>query len=104
MEWLAPSCCSSWPPLDRWWARTQPAREGRPMATIFTVDLTGMQEVPPNASAASGTGTVVWDAATTTATYEFVVNGLDFGPALGLPPKRRPRPTTSRPCTSTTLS
>src|SRR3954452_10278808 len=57
------------------------------MAQLFTVDLTGTQEVPPNASAASGTGTVVWDPATTTATYEFVVNGLDFGPALGLVPQ-----------------
>ena len=57
------------------------------MATNFTVDLTGMQEVPPNASTASGAGTVVWDPATTTATYEFVVNGLDFGPALGLAPQ-----------------
>ena len=57
------------------------------MAQTFTVDLTGTQETPPNASAASGAGTVVWDADTTTATYEFVVNGLDFGPALGLAPQ-----------------
>jgi serralysin len=52
----------------------------------FTVDLTGTQETPPNASTASGTGTVVWDPDTVTATYEFVVRGLDFGPALGLAP------------------
>ena len=57
------------------------------MAQTFTVDLTGTQETPPNASAASGAGTVVWDADTTTATYEFVVNGLDFGPAFGLAPQ-----------------
>jgi serralysin len=52
----------------------------------FTVDLTGTQETPPNASTASGTGTVVWDPDAVTATYEFVVSGLDFGPALGLAP------------------
>jgi hypothetical protein len=55
------------------------------MPMNFTVSLTGAQETPPNASTASGTGTVVWDAANTTATYTFTVRGLDFGPALGQP-------------------
>jgi serralysin len=54
--------------------------------TTFTVDLTGTQETPPNASAASGAGVVVWDSDTSTAAYEFIVSGLDFGPALGLAP------------------
>ena len=54
--------------------------------TTFTVDLTGTQETPPNASAASGSGVVVWDSDTSTAAYEFIVSGLDFGPALGLAP------------------
>jgi serralysin len=50
------------------------------MAQIFTVALTGSQEVPPNASTASGTGVVVWDTATDTATYAFTFRGLDLGP------------------------
>ena len=54
--------------------------------TTFTVELTGTQETPPNASAASGAGVVVWDSDTSTAAYEFIVSGLDFGPALGLAP------------------
>ena len=57
------------------------------MAQIFTVTLTGSQEVPPNASTASGIGTVVWDTATDTATYAFTFRGLDSGPALGRPPQ-----------------
>jgi serralysin len=57
------------------------------MAQIFTVALTGSQEVPPNASAASGIGAVVWDTATDTATYAFTFRGLDLGPALGRPPQ-----------------
>jgi hypothetical protein len=55
------------------------------MATLFTIDMTGTQETPPNASAASGSGVVHWDPATNTATYEIVVRGLDFGPVRGLP-------------------
>ncbi len=57
------------------------------MADIFTVTLTGEQETPPVGSAASGTGTVAWDAAALTATYEITVRGLDFGPALGMEPQ-----------------
>ena len=54
------------------------------MANIFTVTLTGEQEVPPNGSTASGAGTVSWDAATNAATYEYTVRGVDFGPVLGM--------------------
>ncbi len=57
------------------------------MAQIFTVALAGSQEVPPNASTASGIGTVVWDTATDTATYAFTFRGLDLGPALRRPPQ-----------------
>jgi hypothetical protein len=45
---------------------------------IFTVTLTGSQEVPPNASTASGIGTVVWNTDTDTATYGFRFRGLDL--------------------------
>ena len=55
------------------------------MATLFTVAMTGSQETPPNASAASGSGVVQWDPATNTASYEIVVRGLDFAPVRGLP-------------------
>jgi serralysin len=57
------------------------------MAQIFTVALTGSQEVPPNASTASGIGTVFWDTATDTLAYAFTFRGLDLGPARGLPPQ-----------------
>jgi hypothetical protein len=65
----------------------QPTPTSAPEPKSFSVTLTGSQEVPPNASAASGTGIVVWDTATDTATYAFTVKGLDFGPRLGLPPQ-----------------
>jgi serralysin len=55
------------------------------MATLFTVALTGTQETPPNATAASGSGVVKWDPETNTASYEIVVRDLDFGPVRGLP-------------------
>jgi serralysin len=55
------------------------------MATLFTVALTGSQETPPVATAASGSGVVKWDPAANTASYEIVVQGLDFGPVRGLP-------------------
>ena len=57
------------------------------MATGFTLTFTGDQEVPPNGSAASGAGTVAWDSAARTATYEYTVTGVDFGPVLGLTPQ-----------------
>jgi serralysin len=56
------------------------------MSTAFQVQLTGAQEVPANASTASGLGTVVYDDATNTATYEITVWGLDWGAALGIGP------------------
>ena len=55
------------------------------MTTLLTVAMTGDQETPPNASQASGSGVVLWDPETNTATYEIVVRGLDFGPVRGLP-------------------
>ncbi len=54
------------------------------MADNFTLFFTGDQEVPPNDSAASGAGSVSWDSASSTATYQFTVSGVDFGPVLGL--------------------
>ncbi|MGG5818388.1 CHRD domain-containing protein [Falsiroseomonas sp. HW251] len=55
------------------------------MATLFTIAMTGSQETPPNGSPASGAGIVHWDPETSTASYEIVVRGLDFGPVRGLP-------------------
>ena len=59
------------------------------MASIFSVTLTGDQEVAavPVVTDASGTGTVVWDEAANTATYTITVRNLDFGTALGLAPQ-----------------
>ena len=54
------------------------------MTRIFTVSLTGSQEVPSNGSAAGGGGTVIWDDAAARATYQFTIRGLDFGPATGI--------------------
>ena len=50
------------------------------MSTAFRVILEGTQEVPPNASTASGIGTVVFDSTATAASYSFDFEGLDFGP------------------------
>lgn len=57
------------------------------MTRIFTVNLTGRQEVPSNNSAAGGGGTVIWDEGASRATYQFTVKGLDFGPATGTAPR-----------------
>ena len=57
------------------------------MADGFTLTFTGDQEVPPNGSAAGGAGTVSWDGAARTADYEYTVQGVDFGPVLGLEPQ-----------------
>ena len=53
------------------------------MANSFSITLTGDQEVPTNASTASGSGTVEWDSDAQAASYEITVHGLDFGPILG---------------------
>jgi serralysin len=55
------------------------------MSTVFRVILEGSQEVPPNDSTASGAGMVVFDSAAVAATYSFVVQGVDYGPATGGP-------------------
>jgi serralysin len=60
------------------------AAKGRSMATTFSVTLAGAQETPPNASAANGTGTVTWDAAADTLTYDFTIKGLSFGQVTGM--------------------
>jgi hypothetical protein len=57
------------------------------MANEFTLTFSGDQEVPPNGTSASGSGTVSWDDAARTATYEYTVSGVDFGPVLGLDPQ-----------------
>jgi hypothetical protein len=62
-------------------------RKGRRMTELYTVSLTGRQEVPPNTSTATGFGTFIWDAATNRAAYNYTVRGLDFGPATGTPPQ-----------------
>jgi serralysin len=51
------------------------------MSTAFQVILTGDQEAPiPNDSTATGLGTVIFDDKAVTASYSFVIQGLDFGP------------------------
>jgi CHRD domain len=57
------------------------------MSTAFRVILEGTQEVPPNGSAASGTGTVIFDSTEIAASYSFRIVGVDYGPAAGLPPQ-----------------
>src|SRR5262245_21034114 len=49
------------------------------MSTAYQVILTGTQEVPPTGSAASGLGTVIFDDKAVTASYSFVIQGVDFG-------------------------
>jgi serralysin len=56
------------------------------MAQIaFTLTFEGSQEVPPRASSATGTGLVIFDTTTNTATYTWKISGLDFGPISGKP-------------------
>jgi serralysin len=57
------------------------------MATLFRVILEGDQETPPNSSAASGVGTVIFDREAVAASYSFDVQGVDFGltPPVGGP-------------------
>jgi serralysin len=53
------------------------------MAVAFQVILTGSQEVPPNASQASGFGAVIFDNAAVTASYTFRIQGVDYSFAIG---------------------
>ena len=55
------------------------------MSTAFRVILEGTQEVPPNASTATGLGTVIFDSAAVAADYSIRIQGLDFGLATGGP-------------------
>jgi serralysin len=57
------------------------------MSTAFQVILTGDQEVPATGSHASGLGTVIFDSFAVEASYSFVIQGVDFGPATGDPPQ-----------------
>ncbi len=55
------------------------------MSTAFRIQMTGGQETPPNASAASGLGVVIYDSVANTAFYKVTVTGLDWGVVLGGP-------------------
>jgi serralysin len=55
------------------------------MSTAFRIVLTGSSEVPPNASTASGLGTVIFDSVAVTASYEINAQGMDFSTIWGLP-------------------
>lgn len=56
------------------------------MAQIaFTLFFEGSQETPPNGSSAIGTGLVIFDTTTNTASYVWQTTGVDFGPIRGLP-------------------
>jgi serralysin len=57
------------------------------MANIFSVTLSGDQEVPVVPTTASGAGTVVWDERDSTARYSITVTGIDFGAAVGTGPQ-----------------
>jgi serralysin len=57
------------------------------MATAFQLIFEGSQQNPPVVSAASGLGTVVFDDATSTASYVMTVFGLDFGSEFGAAPQ-----------------
>jgi serralysin len=54
------------------------------MATTFSVAPTGAQETPPNQSAASGKGTLTWNATADTLTYDITIQGLNFGQVTGM--------------------
>jgi hypothetical protein len=54
-----------------------------PAATIFTANLTGSQEVPPNASPATGFGTFTLDDAQTSLAFDITYSGLIGGPVSG---------------------
>src|SRR5262245_46774434 len=56
------------------------------MSIAYTVSLTGSQQVPPIPSAASGTGTVIFDdSGTPKLTYTFRISGIDFAALFGQP-------------------
>ena len=55
------------------------------MSTAFRIEMDNGQENPPTVSTAAGLGTVVFDTAAVTASYNITVSGLDFGEVLGLP-------------------
>ena len=57
------------------------------MSVAYRVILEGTQEVPPNASTATGLGTVIFDSTAVAADYSFRITGVDYGPATGRTPQ-----------------
>src|SRR5687767_3238996 len=57
------------------------------MSRAFRIDLSGAQEVPPNATTATGLGVAVFDdsGVNPTLDYTIVTRGVDWGPFMGLP-------------------
>ena len=54
------------------------------MSTAFSIGLTGGQQVPGVATAATGYGAAVYDSVARALSYTLVISGLDLGPWLGL--------------------
>ena len=55
------------------------------MQIAFSLFFESAQEVPPNGSTSFGTGLVIFDTVTNTATYTWNITGTDFGPISGQP-------------------
>ena len=57
------------------------------MSTAFRISLDGAQQVPSVVTTASGLGTAIFDSATSSIGVNINVQGLDWGPLLGLSPQ-----------------
>ena len=67
------------------------------MQIAFSLFFEGSQEVPNVPTGAFGTGLVIFDTTTNTASYVWNISGIDFGPIAGQPSAtatiwRSPRP------------